>query len=430
MHASAKIARETQANPAALPIPVYDLRDENGSSGVCFERVAGFSRSFLDEAVAQAGELLERYGAVVQTGLREPPRSPGEYAVELLNLGLFSARYSATAEAAPSWAIGAARGLYRLRRLASWIKPVADGLRARLVRTFLLPRPAGTQEKQPDSTRKLARLIAWLRATGEFEEESARLVNWLGFLATQPESTRSGCMETAALLGAWFEREAEAALGGYTRGVAPFLAGEYTRRGCREDQLFCGKEAVHYHLALVTSSLMNQGLREAFERTGERVVLAPGCLRGAFAERCQAHVSGVDIDCAGCSAAGTMNRLTLDLREQGVKVYIVPHSSGFSRWLERWQRTPNVGVTAVACLLNILPGGYEMRARGIPSQCVPLDYPGCARHWAQPAMATSVDLRQLIQTVATSSISTSASLGRRETSTVVRAGAATPSGAR
>ena len=87
------------------------------------------------------------------------------------------------------------------------------------------------------------------------------------------------------------------------------------------------------------------------------------------------------------------------MRSLGAAVYLVPHSTGFSRWLERWQSTPEYGVVAVACLLNILPGGYEMRARGIASQCVPLDYPGCQRHWHSQGIPTCLNENRLVQIV-------------------------------
>jgi hypothetical protein len=74
----------------------------------------------------------------------------------------------------------------------------------------------------------------------------------------------------------------------------------------------------------------------------------------------------------------------------------VPHSSGFSRWLERWQHT-GAGVTAVACVLNILPGGLEMRDRGIAAQCLPLDFPGCRKHWDRLGFPTAVNEKRLVQ---------------------------------
>jgi hypothetical protein len=87
------------------------------------------------------------------------------------------------------------------------------------------------------------------------------------------------------------------------------------------------------------------------------------------------------------------------MRREGIEVFIVPHSSSFSRWLERWQNDPKVGVTAVACMMNILPGGYEMRARGIASQCVPLDFPGCQKHWSNGAVATRLNEERLVRIV-------------------------------
>ena len=57
-------------------------------------------------------------------------------------------------------------------------------------------------------------------------------------------------------------------------------------------------------------------------------------------------------------------------------------------------------MVAVACMLNILPGGYEMRERGIASQCVPLDYPGCGKHWRREAVATSVNEDRLVKITA------------------------------
>ena len=55
-----------------------------------------------------------------------------------------------------------------------------------------------------------------------------------------------------------------------------------------------------------------------------------------------------------------------------------------------------MGHSAVACLMNILAGGYEMRARGIASQCVVLDYPGCEGHWRAVGIATGVNEERLV----------------------------------
>ncbi len=75
-------------------------------------------------------------------------------------------------------------------------------------------------------------------------------------------------MSDAVELFGWFEREAAEALGAYTSGVAAFLATEHAHRGIREDQIFCGRLPVEYHLAMVATEIMNRGLRERFEQMG------------------------------------------------------------------------------------------------------------------------------------------------------------------
>jgi hypothetical protein len=387
------------ASAGAASDLVYNLRLANGSSDGFYAQVARFSDDVLAGIEERAAGALEGYTRHVKEFLREPERSRGEYAVELLTLGQALRRYGGAAESTPGWIADLARELFWLRHRSAQMKPIADLLRAAVTRLFLMPgigRKATAQRPLPD---ELPRLIEWLHASGEFEQESMRLNNWRSYLDTLPQAEAAHWAETAAELFDWFRDEAERALGLYTRGVAGFLSGEYAGRGCREDQLFCGKEPAEYHLSMVAAEVMNRGLRAEFERTPLKAVLVPACLRGAHAADCRAHVEGVDITCAACDPACTVNRITREMRGLGATVYLVPHATGFSRWLERWQGAPEFGVIAVACLLNILPGGYEMRARGIAAQCVPLDYPGCQKHWRPRGIATGLNEQRLVQIV-------------------------------
>ncbi len=409
-------SRETVA-----PDLIYDLRAGSSSSDSFYADVARFSDVLLAEIDLRFGNAIRGYGDYVQSTLKEPPRSFGEYSIELLTLSLALWRYSDTAENAPVWALDWARNLLWLRRHSAALKPLADLARAAITRRSLMRRigngkrtltmgkeevaPSGLRSIDPAETgpglfARLPRLIEWLEATGEFEQESIRLANWLRFLNTLPKPESSHLVGTAMNLLQWFRREADIALGVFAPGVQEFLETEYRDRGCREDQIFCGKDTVEYHLNMVASEIMNRGLRADFERTAHRVVLVPGCMRGAFADSCQGSTAGTDIQCVGCSPQCTVNRITQRMSSVGAKVFIVPHSTGFSRWLARWQREPDTGVMAAACLLNIMPGGYEMRARGISSQCVPLDYPGCRKHWRPDGIPTQINEEQLVRIVA------------------------------
>jgi hypothetical protein len=235
-----------------------------------------------------------------------------------------------------------------------------------------------------------------MHATGEFEQESRRLDNWMSYLHQLPRIEAETWIGIALSLFDWFEREADAVLGIYTRGVTPFLKETYPTRFRREDQIFCGREPVEYHLGMVAAEVMNDGLREDFLGKSRKVLLVPTCMRGEKKDQCRAVAHGLDLKCAGCDPACAINRITRRMRSEGIQVYMVPHATGFSRWLERWQHDPDVGVAAVACMLNILPGGYEMRARRIASQCVPLDYPGCQKHWTSGGVPTGVNEEQLV----------------------------------
>lgn len=373
---------------------IYDLRTSMLDAAHYDDDVHAFAQRLRAEAEARAAEFLDGYEKQLHS--REPARSRGETIVELLTLGLALRVYSEAAERTPWTVRSAARMLLAVRRYLAWWKVRADGLRARLFAPFL-PGAASWPLDGAGAVRMLPRTIAWMRASGEFKQEATRLDYWGDYLKTLPTERARACVAAAMELFAWFDCESQTALGRYSEGVDGFLAGEYARRGIREDQLFCGRGRAEYHLAMVAAELMNQGLRGQFEATERRAVLLPTCMRGAKAAACKARVVGVDMTCTGCDQECAVNRITRKMARRGVPVYLVPHASSFSKWLERWEREHDVGVVAVACLMNILAGGYEMRSRGIASQCVVLDYPGCEGHWRAVGIATGVDEERLVQ---------------------------------
>ena len=384
---------------AAAPNLVYDLRLQDGRSDVFYAGVARFSNEVLAEIDLRAGTALHGYSQYVQDHLKEAPRSLGEYSIEYLTLGLALSKYAGAAESTPNWVIDLARELFWLRSRELWLRSAVDLVRALLTHFFLVPRLGRKPSTGRSSLERLPRLIEWLHGMGDFEQEAMRLNNWRSFLDSLPHATASHWCETAKSLFNWFQQAANQSLGIYTRGVSAFLTGEFAGRLCREDQLFCSRQPAEYHLNMVAAEVMNRGLRDDFARTPHRVVLVPTCMRGARAATCMAHESGMDLTCTACDPACGVNRLTHVMHTMGARVYLVPHSTGFSQWLARWQSMPEVGVVAAACMLNILPGGFEMRARGIASQCVPLDFPGCRKHWAREDISTSLNVERIVQIV-------------------------------
>jgi uncharacterized protein len=384
------------------PELVYDLRLDGEDSHDYYSEVAAFSRRVLAETDRRAAVALDGYSHDVAAYLHETPRSRGEYALEFLGMGRSIRLYGNVAAATPDWVVFLARGLFQLRRLAHPLKPAVDFLRAGLFQIYMhrnMHRGGNAPAGEEFDLNQLARLIQWMQGTGEFEQEWRRLENWRGYCSRLSPGESRQWIAVSIRLFDWFAGEAEAVLGKYTAGVTPFLQTGWAKRFWREDQIFCGRQPVEYHLGMVAAEVMNQGLRADFHQRPRKVVLVPGCMHGARAATCKAVTHDLDIRCAGCDPHCAVHQVTRRMRSEGIAVYIVPHSSGFSRWLERWQNDPAVGVTAVACMMNILAGGYEMRARGIASQCVPLDFPACRKHWREDEVATTVNQERLVQIV-------------------------------
>jgi len=375
---------------------IYDLRGSGGSSDAFYLALASLADQTLSAIENRAAPPLDGYTLHIQTFAGEARRSRGEYALEFLTLGLILDRYEGAAQHTPHWAPGVARGLLWLRRYAQPARPFTDWLRAGLNRLALVHPSSQKPVRRGTATERLDRLVDWMEATGEFQHEAMRVRNWRSYLAGLKPEKATAWLHVAVDLFHVFARDAEAALGCYTRGVASFVAREQMQASWREDLFMREKPEVEYHLNMLAAEVMNRGLRESFVQTPNRVVLLPGCMRAERSHPCKARIDGVDITCAGCDPDCTVNRITGKLRAEGVKVYIVPHSSGFSRWLSRWQNA-GAGVVAVACAPNILPGGLEIRERNIPSQCLLLDFPGCRRHWDPVGIPTAVNEPRLVQ---------------------------------
>ncbi len=392
------------------PVLVYDLRRASASAQPFYQVLAAFSAEVVAQAAHRASAAIDEYRHHVVNHLRESHRTADEYAIELLTVGMALRLYGDAAAETPGWVVDLAQELVLRRRRSPGLKPFLDFARSGLFQLFMArglqasPASVRTRAARLSWTDRhgfgaLPRVIAWMEATGDFHQECLRLVNWLSYLRTVPPLEAEGWIDTALSLFDWFQARAEFALGEYTASIRGFLQTTWADRFWSEDQVFCGRQPVEYHLAMVAAEIMNTAMQDDFHARSRKILLVPSCMRSKSAATCLARTRDAEIVCAGCDPDCAVNRITRTMRAEGVETYTVPHSSGFSQSLERWQREPDTAVAAVACLPNILAGGYEMRARGIPSPCVPLDYPGCQKHWSQEGIPTALDEKRLVQLV-------------------------------
>ena len=149
---------------------------------------------------------------------------------------------------------------------------------------------------------------------------------------------------------------------------------------------------------MVGAEIMNRGFKPKFDKIKKTCFACTGLYVFTGKISVRHEINGTDITCVGCSDDCRVNEL-VEAWEKRINfdVYIVPHSSSFTKWLERWQNNNNTGLIAVACLLNLVPGGYEMRELGLNAQCVLLDYCGCKNHWHEEGICTDLNESKVLE---------------------------------
>ena len=345
---------------------------------------------FVQQADHLAGDLLDGYLAYVGAGDGASVRSRGEHAIELLTIGLLRREMGALAAATTDRTMDRLEELWALRSREPLRKTEADAERGRIFHHLLCEAGMFSGQRADDS-----RLVRWLSATGEFVQEALRMRPWLAgndvFWATDDFRARPD------ELAEWFTLEAASRLGAWTAGVEAFRQDVLDRQLPREDLMLITRTEPLYHLNMVGSVVMNRGFLPGYARRPRKVVLVPGCMRAHDNHDCQARHDGLDISCTRCDPSCEVAALDRMARSRGFQVFVVPHASTFTAWLQHWRREPDTSLVAVACPLHLVPGGYEMRALGLDAQCVMLDYSGCKRHWDPRGIPTRLDRRRLLE---------------------------------
>ncbi len=370
----------------------YSLRNDQQHSENFYKQLTSFTDYVLKMAQPMIGDILKHYQRFVCENELEFLRSRNEYLIEFLALGVYWNTYATRAQTRAKWKQRVLQKLYSTRRTYPRLKPHVDRLRGRLMTAWMTKEPRCTIEVSLENVEKL---LHWLDASGEFHEEVDRLKNWNAFFQTQAASTVTRYMKSASHFANWFASEARKELGVYTRGVDSFLLNQKVLYKNREDILFTGRHEAEYHLNMVCAEILNRQLQHDFEKCKRRVVLLPTCMRLKPAHECKAKQNGLDIECTGCSKECRVFQLTQTCRQVGAETRLIPHSSRFTEWLQRYQGDKEIGLVGVACVLNLLTGGYEMKNLGLASQCVFLDYCGCQKHWDQNGIATDLNEHQL-----------------------------------
>jgi hypothetical protein len=249
------------------------------------------------------------------------------------------------------------------------------------------------------TTVHFGKLLSWLEASGEFNEEVQNLRAWEQFLKDISVQQAETLLERASDFAWYFEVFGRKYLGSYTTNIDDFLSTQPAKYRFREDRIFTGRTETEYFFNVFAAEIINRKLKAAFDATTEKVILLPTCMSKPLNGNCKAEKTGNRMICKGCSAQCPISKIKREMESDQVSVNLIPHSSDFSAYLKYWRDQKTTGLVGVACILNLLSGGQQMQNLNIPSQCVFLNFSGCKKHWDSEGIPTEINIDQLRKTM-------------------------------
>lgn len=375
----------------------YSLKDNNYThSEEYYINVGIFTNEVISEMNNLTQAIVNSYIDYSKGNKNFIISSKEEYAFELLVLGTLWKIYSGDAFGLNAVPRQLLTGLARLREQGGKLKPGIDFIRGIMATIFLSPDLYDNMFVLAPTLEQMEKLLNWLDATGEFNREVIRLRRWQEYLKTIDNKESSDIIATSLTLAAWFEMRSEEVLGKYTSNVERYLNEIRSERYWHEDVIFCGRRRVEYHMNMVGAEIMNRAYREAFLKTKKKLVMLPACMRLMPADKCKAIEQDGSLKCVGCTENCSVNKLSKLGAEKGFKVSMVSHESSISATkTDKTLLDSDTGVVGIACVLNLISGGWMLNDMGIAAQCVLLDYCGCKNHWSKEGIPTEINFKRL-----------------------------------
>ncbi|WP_010250413.1 DUF116 domain-containing protein [Acetivibrio cellulolyticus] len=371
----------------------YSLRGNQVDSDEYYNNVA----IFADQVLSRAEDFFAHSIDPIVEFYSKEEEFAKEYAIlDLLILGVLWKVYSGDAMGLDEIPGDMLRLLSNVRNNNDKLKPGIDFLRGIMSTVFLSPDLYDNIASIEPCMGNFDKLVSWLKATGEFNQEVKRLEGLKEYIKTLEAKDAVDLIASAITFALWFENSSEENIGEYTENVERYLNELRPKRYWHEDVIFCGRRRVEYHLNMVGAEIMNRAFKGAFIKVGKKLLLLPACMRLHPASKCKAKETEAGIMCARCSADCQVNQLTKLGSECNFGVVIVPHESSISAAVPGESVFgSDTGVIGVACVLNLISGGLKLKEMGVPAQCVLLDYCGCKNHWHDEGMPTCINVGKL-----------------------------------
>jgi len=370
----------------------YSLKGTHNNSNEYYEEIKSFTDEILYEFEHFETSAISDFVFYLEKNDISKIRSYNEYIFEFLMLGILWRIYSQKASCLDENPQKILEDLVKERNQNEPAKETIDIIRGMLMKPFLLSEDSKTLDLTINNFEKL---LVYLKAVGDFNQELKRLEVWKDFLKTKTPEISSKYLTNAFLFADWFEYRSKDILGQYTANVNKFLAEKYRDHFWKEDVIFCGRKEVEYHLNMVGAEIMNRSFKNEFNERPRKALLLPGCMR-ISQELCKAEETNLGLKCRRCTKHCNVNQLTDIGNKYEFEVYIVSHeSSAFSKSSKKDR--DELGIVGVACVSNLIAGGWKSDSLGIPAQCVLLDSASCKNHWHDEGVPTDINVDRLLE---------------------------------
>jgi uncharacterized protein len=389
-----------------MDIVTYSLREcDQAISDKYYKRAAVFADEVLREAGFVAGSIMQHYDdfLINTKGLRN---NAEESILEFLILGVLMRIYGTRALRLKKLQHDVLTWVINKRNKDDRLKPSMSILKGTMSTLFLGDSKKLRGVSITHNTKSFSKLILWLEASGEFCNEAKRLRYWEEYINNLSDKSSSDIFAKAISFAKWFEHRSIEVLGEYTSHVDKYLERIISRNAWREDIIFRERVRAEYHLNMVGAEIMNRAFRKAFISTSKKVLLLPLCMTSPGRSLCRAKDFGRSFKCAACSDNCQVNQLSKLGEEYGFTVMVVPHESSVAA--SSGKDAPfdeGTGVIGVACVLNLISGGWLLKDMGVPAQCVLLDYCGCRNHWHEKGISTNISIDKLKKILDTGNVS-------------------------
>lgn len=378
-----------------LPI-TYSLRNKGSSFAGYYEDISKFADEVMSVMDVNFGDIIRPFmDYVIQNGF-ENIRSKEEYELELLAIGVLWREYINKAVVLKDSSSRLLSWFAEKRKNGFLSKALSDYIRG-ILETILLLKTDNITEDLAASSDNFKKLIKWLSASGNFLFYVKRLKLWEEFLNAQEKQMVTQYLHNVLETAEWFEKKSVDDIGIYTNNVEEYLKKEYLSHKWKEDIIYCGAGRIQYHLNMVGAEILNREFRGKFRETKEKWILLPACMRANYGKKCRAEETQNGYNCRQCTSKCNVNILTQMGKKYEFKVFIIPHES--TPFTNTEIKSGEIGIIGIACVLNLISGGWKAVDLGFVPQCVLLEYSGCKAHWSKTGVPTQINFERLLDTL-------------------------------